>query len=44
MPLEEDNTLVGYTSLIYPDFCLVPLSHSHQPRLLSHDALRLSDL
>lgn len=44
MPLEEDNTLVGYTSLIYPDFCLVPLSHSHQPRLLNHDALRLSDL
>ena len=44
MPPEEDNTLVGYTSLIYPDFCLAPLSHSYQPRLLSHDALHLSAL
>lgn len=44
MPPEEDNTLVGYTSLIYPDFCLAPLSHSRQPRLLNHDALHLSDL
>lgn len=29
MPPEEDNTLVGYKSLVHPDSCLVPLSHSH---------------
>lgn len=45
MPPEEDNTLVGYKSLVHPDSCLVPLTTSlAQPSLPYHDALRFSAL